>query len=161
LDPATLGHRLLGEVFFGGVFEPDPRMAQELPAQLVAVASVGRVREESLLQVGSQHLEEVSLRGNPEVREYAPFQLGYQGVLFLGGAVGEGHAIAQAGGEIQRRQAEPVGLGFIPVCARERPVQITQDAYPYRSRTVLIARKEAFEERRDRPCFVRGQNQQG
>jgi hypothetical protein len=51
-------------------------MAQELPAQLVAVASVGRVGEEPFLQVGSQHLEEIALRGDPKVGEYALFQIG-------------------------------------------------------------------------------------
>jgi hypothetical protein len=53
LDLATLGHGFLGEVLLGGVFEPDPRMAQKLPAQLVSVRSMGRIGEEPLLQVGS------------------------------------------------------------------------------------------------------------
>jgi hypothetical protein len=50
-------------------------MAQELPAQLVAVATVRRIGEEPFLQVGAQHFEKVALRGDPEVGEYALFQL--------------------------------------------------------------------------------------
>ena len=63
--------------------------------------------------------------------------------------------------KIQRCQAEPVGLGFVLVCARESPVQVREDAYLYRSRTTLISRKEAFEDCRRRSCLVVGQNQQG
>ena len=84
LDHATLGDGFLREVLLGGVFEPNPRMAQELPAQFVAVATVRGIGEEPFLQVGTQHFEEVALRGDPKVGEYALFQIGYQGVLLLG-----------------------------------------------------------------------------
>jgi hypothetical protein len=81
--------------------------------------------------------------------------------LLLGGAFGEWLAAAPTGGEIQRCQAEPVGIGFVLICARQRTVQVGEDAYLYRSRTTLIGREEAFEDCRRRPCLVGGQNQQG
>ena len=151
----------LREVLLGGVFEPNPRMAQELPAQLVAVTAVGRVGEEPFLQVGTQHFEEVTLRGDPKVGEYALFQLDYQGILHLGGAFGEGNAAMPTGSEIQRCQTKSVSIGLILVCASQSPVQVGENSYPYRSRTVLIGWEETFEDRRSRPCLIRGQNQQG
>jgi hypothetical protein len=115
LDRTALRDGFLREVLLGGIFEPDPRMAQDLPAQLVAVAPVGGVGEEPFLQVGAQHFEEVALRRDPKVGNYALFQLGYQGVLLLGSAIGEGGAAAPTGGEIQRCKAEPVGVSLVLV----------------------------------------------
>src|SRR5215212_6599867 len=135
-------------------------MAQKPPGQLVAVAAVGRVGEETLLKVGEQRLEEVALRRDSEVRELFPLEFGYQSVLLGGNAVGEGHAVALAGSEIQRRQADPVGLGPLPIRARQSTVHVGESADLGRPGTVLVGGEEALEERSRRPCLVWGQNQQ-
>jgi len=67
LHDATFGNRLGREVLLGRVLEPDAWMTQEFPSSLVAVTSIGRVGKKPLLQVGTQHLEEVALRWDPKV----------------------------------------------------------------------------------------------
>jgi hypothetical protein len=136
-------------------------MTQEPPAQLVVVAAVSGVGKESFLQVGAQHLEENALRGDLKVGEHASFQLGYQGVLLLRGALGEGSAAAPAGGEIERRQADPVVLSPVSVRTSQRPIQVGKNADLGRAGSVPVGREVTVEDSRRRPCLVGVQNQQG
>jgi hypothetical protein len=61
---------------------------------------------------------------------------------------GEARTAPPAGGEIQRRKAQPVGLRFVPVRARESAVHIGEDADPGRAGTILVGGEEALEDRR-------------
>jgi len=64
LDDPALGDRLAGQVLLGGVGRPEPGVAEEPPARLVAVAAVDRVGEQPLLEMRPERGEERPLVGN-------------------------------------------------------------------------------------------------
>src|SRR5215212_7769599 len=51
LNTAALCNRIRGEVLFRAVLQPNTGMTEEAPAEFVAVATIGRIGKESLLQV--------------------------------------------------------------------------------------------------------------
>jgi len=136
-------------------------MSQETPAQLVAIAAVGRIGEEPFLKVSSQKVEEVALRRNVEVGKVSAFEAGERGVLLFASSIGEGRAVEPVSGAIQGRQAEPVALGIVPVRAGQSPIHVFEDPDRGRAGAVFAGGEKALEEGRGRARFVRVQDQQG
>jgi uncharacterized membrane protein YeiH len=68
-DDTALGGGLGREVLLGRVLEPESWMAQELPAQLLAVTAVRGIGEEPFLQVSAQHLKEDALGRDIKIGE--------------------------------------------------------------------------------------------
>jgi hypothetical protein len=126
-------------------------VTQKPPAQLVAVPAVSWIGEESLLKVVPQHFEKVVLARDLKIGECILLQAGYQGVLLIGLAVGKARLITSTGGAIQCRQTKPVGLDLVPVRTCQGLVYVGEDADLDRTWTVMVGRKEAFEDRRGRP----------
>jgi hypothetical protein len=122
-------------------------VAEEPPAQLVAVAAVHRVGEQPLLEMGPEHGEQLPLVGHVEAGQPAPLQVGQQGVLILGVGVGEGPAGALPGHPVDRGQAEPVGVGLVPVGAGQGPVEVGEDADGGGAGAVLVGREQPLEDR--------------
>src|SRR3712207_6783589 len=110
--------------------------------------------------MGTQQLEEVALGRDAKIWEPTALQFGYQFVPLLGTAVGEGCSAAPVRDQVQSRQPDPVGLGPVPVGAREGPIHVSEDPDLGRAGPVLVDREETFEERRTRPRLIRIQNQQ-
>ena len=67
--------------------------------------------------MGPEQGEELPLVGNREAGQPALLELGQEGVLVAGAAVGEGPPGPLAGGPVDPGQAQPVGGGLIAVGA--------------------------------------------
>ena len=80
-------------------------MAEEAPAELVAVAAVGRIAEEPLLQVRSHELEERTLVRRHPTRNLAAFQITEQIVLRRFFGARESHTVSGLANAIEQRQA--------------------------------------------------------
>ena len=81
LNAAALGHRIWREVLLGAVLQPDSGMAEEAPAELVAIAAVGGIAEQPLLQMRSQELEERTLVRHDPTRDLSTFQFADESIL--------------------------------------------------------------------------------
>src|SRR5688572_31221835 len=74
LNAAALGDWIRREILVCTVLQPDPGMAEKSPTELVAVAAVGGVAEESLLQVQSDR-KSTRLNSSHSQISYAVFCL--------------------------------------------------------------------------------------
>ncbi|MEZ4835832.1 MAG: hypothetical protein R2873_28185 [Caldilineaceae bacterium] len=160
LNDAAFGHRFGAEVFFGAVFHPDARVAEDAPAQLVFVAAVQRIGEESFLHVGAGQGEEILLARRVEVGQITVFHATQQRVLLIGRGVGEDTADFVHGGAVQRRQPQPVRFALIPVRPGQRPIHIVHHTDFHRAGD-LVGGEDALEQRRGGARFVKGEVEVG
>jgi hypothetical protein len=83
-------------------------MAEEAPAELVMVPTVGRIAEETLLEMGSHELEERTLVRHHPARNFAAFQVMEKLILRRFRGVSESHTIAGQANAIEQCQAAAI-----------------------------------------------------
>ena len=118
-------------------------MAEQAPAEHVAVAAVDRVREQPLARVLQQRLE-----------EGRPLDLGQHDVLHLGRGVGEGDAGARPRLGVEPLDAAPVELAQPGPVAGHRRVDVVDDPDLGRARPELVGREDPLRRRGDRARLV-------
>src|SRR3712207_1363738 len=132
-------------------------MAQEPPAELVAVATVCGITEEPLSQVRPYELEELTLVRHFPARNLPTLQIRDQ--VFLGRFLRarEAHAMSGQTRAIEQREADAIDRPMSAIWARQSPVEVGKRTDCVSTGTGFAGRKHPREDRRRGQRLASGQ----